>query len=275
MFTRYVVYTLVIGGLIFSCSLLVFVSAHCQTQPQAASPPDTVSKTGENEEQPTVTREKIEYKSKGKKDPFLPLFEEKEEEELPLLQVEGATLVGIMVGPKERLALVQDAEQRTYVLREGARVKNGSLRRIRTDGAIFSVAKYGRYRKVELELKSEKRAECFEKGILEATPQPRPVIQKPPAQPTKKVEVSDKVPGVSKFTLQVAAFRREDDAKRLQRWLQERGYGTRIEAVNIPGSGLWYRVRFGMYKTYDGVKEMAETFRRRFNFYCWIVPIDS
>lgn len=264
------VYALLTGVLILHCAFVGFVSAHCQTEATAASSPDTVSQVDEQERRPTVRREKVEYRSRGKRDPFLPLFEE-EKEELPPLQVEGAALVGIMMGSEERLALVQDGEGRTYVLGEGARVKNGYLRGVRADRAIFDVAKYGRYRRVELELESAKRAEGFGKGVLERAPQARPVVQKVPP----KVEVAVRGEGISKFTLQLAAFRGENDAKRLQQWLREKGYQTRIEAVNIPESGLWYRVRFGVYETYEAVKEMAETFRRRFNFYCWIVPIDS
>jgi len=39
--------------------------------------------------------------------------------------------------------------------------------------------------------------------------------------------------------------------------------------------GRTYALRYGVYGTYNSVKEMAESFRKRFDFYCWIVPIDS
>lgn len=79
----------------------------------------------------------------------------------------------------------------------------------------------------------------------------------------------------STYTLQVAAYRKKSDAKHLQQWLRERGYQTRIEALTIPESGPWYRVRFGMYDSYNATKKTAETFRKQFGFYCWIVPVDS
>jgi cell division protein FtsN len=79
----------------------------------------------------------------------------------------------------------------------------------------------------------------------------------------------------STYTLQVAAYRTKSDAKQLQQWLRERGYQTRIEGVTIPESGPWYRVRFGMYDSYNAAKKTAETFRKQFDFYCWIVPVDS
>lgn len=269
MITR-CIHILVIAGLSLFVSLSGYEVACAQTQ-SAGSSQDTTSQM----DRPTVTREKIEYKSGGRKDPFYPLFEEKDEaEELPLLQVEEATLVGVMGSPKGKLALVRDAEGRTYVLRKEARVKNGYLRQVKSDIAIFNVAKYGRYRRVELELKSEKRARSFEKGVWEITPKPKPVIPKPPVRQLQEKPVST-IPHDETFTLQIAAFRSEKDAQRLQEWLRGRGYTTRVEGVTIPESGLWYRVRYGMYETYDSVKEMAETFRQRFDFYCWIVPIDS
>ena len=278
MFTRYITILFIVG---FTAIWAVcgIEGANCQTQPSGSSSHDTTAQSADTEEKPTVTREKIKYRSEGRKDPFQPLFEEKEEEEeLPPLEVEGATLVGVMTGQNGGLVLVRDTEGRTYVLRKGARIKNGYLRRIRSDAAIFNVAKYGRYRKVELELKSEKRADSFEKGVIEVRPKPKPVAQKPPVEPPEKSPeglVAVNPSPDSKFTLQVAAFRREEDAQRLQQWLRGRGYETRIEAVTLPESGQWYRIRCGVYESYNTVKEMAESFRERFDFYCWIVPIDS
>ena len=277
MFTRHINILFIIG-LITMWTVCGIEVTYCQAQPSSSSSHDTTAQMDEKEKRPTVIRAKIESRSGGR-DPFSPLFEKKEEEEeLPTLEVEGATLVGIMTGQNGGLALVQDTEGRTYVLRKGARVKNGYLRRIRSDVAVFNVAKYGRYRKVELELKSEKRAESFERGVIETAPQPKPVAQKPqfraPEKPPQGL-VAVKASPDSRYTLQVAAFRHEEDAQRLQQWLRGRGYETRIEAVTIPESGHWYRIRYGVYGTYNSVKEMAESFRKRFDFYCWIVPIDS
>ena len=278
MFTRYINILFLVGFIVIWAVCGVGVP-FCQAQPSSSSSHDTTAQKAEEEERPAVTREKIKYSSNGRKDPFLPLFEKKEEEEeLPPLNVEGAALVGIMAGQNGGLALVRDTEGRTYVLRKGARVKNGYLRRIRSDAAIFNVAKYGRYRKVELELKSEKRADSFEKGVIEIRPKPKPVAQKSPVNPpAKPPEGLMDVPlsADSKFTLQVAAFRQEEEAQRMQQWLWGRGYETRIETVTHPESGRWFRVRYGVYETYDTVKEVAESFRERFDFYCWIVPIDS
>ncbi len=246
-----------------------------QTEEGIPSPQDTSSQSDESK-RPAVQRERIEYKSEGRRDPFQPLIEEEdeEEEELPLLKIEEAVLVGIMKGPTGTLALVTDAEERTYVLRQGARIKNGYLSRVGADVAVFHIAKYGRFRTVELELKSEKRAESFEQGVLRTIPRHSPPNLGQPAAPVP-VESQRSVPDGSKYTLQVAAFRQEAQAQRLQRWMRERGYQMRIEEADVPESGRWYRVRYGAYDTYDAVRIMAEDLRQRFEFYCWIVPIDS
>ena len=273
-------YIFVIIGLLLCVCFCDMESVQGQTQVEESSAQDTVSQTGDTEEPPVVTREKIQYHSGGKKDPFKPLYEaEEEQEELPPLHTEGATVAGIMLGPEGRLALIRDTEGRTYVLGEGAKVKNGYLRKVKTDGVIFNIIKYGRYRKVELELKSAKKAKEFDEGVArtahETTPvRPKPKATQPAVRPVEVHIPPEQMKG-SKFTLQVAAFRKENDAKRLQQWLRERKYETRIESVTIPESGLWYRVRLGTYDTYPAVKKMAETFRERFDFYCWIVPIDS
>ena len=249
-------------------------------QPSQASGDTTARSDTLEARRPKVIREKIEYQSGGRRDPFKPLFEEekKQEDEMPLLQIDDATLVGIMLGSGGGLALVRDAEGRTYVLREGSKIKNGYLRRIQSDKVIFNVSKYERYRRVELELQSEKRAESFKQGVLQAAPKtkpkPKPAIRTHVPQPSQPEGIRP-VPSNGQYTLQIAAFRKENDAQRLQHWMKERGFETRIEAVTIPESGLWYRIRYGTYQSYDDVKQMAGTFRERFDFYCWIVPLDS
>lgn len=261
--------------LLILLALALPVAAGSQTAQGNASPQDTASQSDEPK-RPSVRREQIEYQSQGRRDPFQPLIEEKDEgeEELPLLKIEDAVLVGIMKGPTGAMALVKDAEQRTYVLHEGSKIKNGYLSRVKSDAAIFHINKYGRFRTVELELKSEKKAESFEQGVLRTVPRTVPSAAGEPLAPVRNA-YQQSVPEGLKYTLQVAAFRQESQARRLQRWLGERGCQVRIEEADIPESGRWYRVRYGAYDTYDAVRIMAEDLRQRFAFYCWVVPIDS
>lgn len=51
------------------------------------------------------------------------------------------------------------------------------------------------------------------------------------------------------FLVQVASFPRQEDADRFVEELRRRGHQAFRQAANVPGRGLWHRVRIGSFKT--------------------------
>jgi cell division protein FtsN len=75
-----------------------------------------------------------------------------------------------------------------------------------------------------------------------------PAVQKEKAgTPSRAVEPTSAIQDSAKatYTVQVAAFHAKSDAQELKVKLQKAGVSCRIEEFNVPGKGLWYRVRAG------------------------------
>lgn len=65
---------------------------------------------------------------------------------------------------------------------------------------------------------------------------------------------------VGKFTVQVASFKSEDDARKRAEDLKSRGYGAFYFPANVKGE-TWYRVGVGLFPTEDD----AKNYRREFS----------
>jgi cell division septation protein DedD len=104
-----------------------------------------------------------------------------------------------------------------------------------------------------------------------APAKPEPAAQKP-AEPTvpPKAEKSAAAPAPppappppatasaapgKPLTVQIAAVKSEEEARRLLERLRQRGYAAYIEAIAIPDKGTWYRVRMGEFPS----KEFARS----------------
>lgn len=94
------------------------------------------------------------YQSYGKGDPFATLvsgnFEQTGAAEL--VDVNSASLVGVMWGQDDRFALVEDGEGFGYILRVGDQVRNGRVVSIRKSSLTAQVTLYGITSNVVLKL---------------------------------------------------------------------------------------------------------------------------
>jgi len=97
----------------------------------------------------------------------------------------------------------------------------------------------------------------LEKKEIEAkiTPTPPP-IEKQTKLETKKVEPIKKdiaaLPAIQpggRYTVQIGAFQKEGEAKQIVNNLKSKGYPAFIKTSEIPGKGIWYRVRIGTFTT--------------------------
>jgi len=96
------------------------------------------------------------YSSRGKRDPFKPLVSGKPKA-TELLDVEHATLIGIMWSPKERYALLQDKDGKGYILKEGDRVSRGRVLSIKKKEVIFKLYGFGEVKRVSLKIASKEQ----------------------------------------------------------------------------------------------------------------------
>jgi hypothetical protein len=70
------------------------------------------------------------------------------------------------------------------------------------------------------------------------------------------------------YQLQVSSFRLPEEATRFSQALRKRGHRAHYETANVPGKGMWYRVRIGPFKT----KLEALRYRREFEQREHMVP---
>ncbi len=81
--------------------------------------------------------------------------------------------------------------------------------------------------------------------------------------PRKEKVASPPVKMKKPYTVQVAAYRSKKDALLLVYKLKKAGFDAFYERTNIPGKGVWYRVRVGHYSSRDEAKRWADKIHRR------------
>ena len=64
------------------------------------------------------------------------------------------------------------------------------------------------------------------------------------------------------FTLQLGASPNREDAERQASRLREKGYAPYIVTAEVPGKGIWYRVRMGSFPTKDAATRYLQDFKR-------------
>lgn len=94
------------------------------------------------------------YQSYGKGDPFATLVSGKYEPTgaAELVDLNSASLVGVMWGQDDRFALVEDGDGFGYILRVGDQVRNGRIVSIRKSSLTAQVTLYGISSNVVLKL---------------------------------------------------------------------------------------------------------------------------
>lgn len=123
--------------------------------PQAESPAEASANRVE-----TIRTNDYFYQSWGRPDLFSALvtgeFEPGEAAEL--VDVNNAKLVGVMWGPTDQFALVEDGSGNGYILRVGDRVNHGRVVAVQKKSLVASVSLYGITNRVILRLDDGKDA---------------------------------------------------------------------------------------------------------------------
>jgi len=105
----------------------------------------------------SIRRNEYFYQSYGRMDPFRALVTGKYEPapNVDIVDINAATLVGVMWGANDKFALLEDGYGNGFILRVGDRVRNGRLVSISEDSVVASISLYGITSRVILRL--EKR----------------------------------------------------------------------------------------------------------------------
>jgi cell division septation protein DedD len=110
---------------------------------------------------------------------------------------------------------------------------------------------------------------------------PKPVVETPKPEPPKaeppkaeKTAVSaEKLAAASKtghYTLQLSAFQDRGEAEDFAKKLGPIGYKPNIVAADIPGRGVWYRVRVGDFSSQKAALDAKSELERKLNIIAYV-----
>ena len=125
-------------------------------EPADTMVPDTAVAEPDAEEGADYGRKVVTaYTAAFLRDPFYSLIATGREKPTKLLEVSGARMVGSVWGESGIIALLEDDGGRSYALRVGDRVQNGSVVSVTPASITFSITVFGLTKSVTLELAEE------------------------------------------------------------------------------------------------------------------------
>lgn len=124
--------------------------------------------------------------------------------------------------------------------------------------------------KVEAKVEAKAEAKKPEPKKLEAA---KPVL--PAARPQVVQQQGAKKPDAtaSHFTLQLSAFPDKADAEEFMRKIQSAGYKPFLVASEIPGKGVFYRVRVGDYGSRQAAVDAKAEFERKQRIIAYVAKL--
>ncbi|MBL9039243.1 MAG: SPOR domain-containing protein [Archangium sp.] len=69
-------------------------------------------------------------------------------------------------------------------------------------------------------------------------------------------------PGTAEWSVQLSASQERNEADRFAAGLRDKGYAPYIIEANVPGKGVWYRVRLGRFPSKDAASRYLADFKR-------------
>ena len=95
------------------------------------------------------------------------------------------------------------------------------------------------------------------------TPAPPAKTTAPAKPPEKAVEKEPPPAGAERYTLLAASLKDQENAKRYVDQLRAKGYPSRLETIEMAGSGRWNRVLVGAFESRDEALRFAAEFNRK------------
>jgi cell division septation protein DedD len=124
----------------------------------------------------------------------------------------------------------------------------------------------------KLEAKADaKKPEAKPAAKLPPPPGARPQVVQATPKPTtaKKPDAAT----VAHFTLQLSAFPDKSDADEFMHKMQAAGYKAFLVASEVPGKGLYYRVRVGDYATRQAAVDAKSEFERKQRIIAYVAKL--
>ncbi|MCR9161821.1 MAG: SPOR domain-containing protein [Nannocystaceae bacterium] len=106
------------------------------------------------------------------------------------------------------------------------------------------------------------------KPAAKAEPKKKPA--KPTALASSNKTAAKPQPGIRKFTLQMKAFAKKEQAEAFAADLNAKGHGARVESQEVKGR-LWHRVRVGSFDTWAEGIEAKEAFESKERIIAYVV----
>jgi DedD protein len=90
------------------------------------------------------------------------------------------------------------------------------------------------------------------------TEKPAAAVPAPAASPPAPASAAPGKP----LTVQIAAVKSEEEARRLLEKLRQKGYGAYVEPIAIPDKGTWYRVRMGEFPSKEFARSTVDRLQK-------------
>jgi hypothetical protein len=136
-------------GIPFVAALIVVLGLPIESRLRCYAQSDLDS-TSDSKKYVFRQQEAFKYSNRGRRDPFKALIQEGVGEiNTNLLNMEEATLTGIVWAGDQMVALFKDKKGKSYYLRNGDPVNNGRIVEIKDNSVIVSVFQFGDTRQLE------------------------------------------------------------------------------------------------------------------------------
>ncbi len=110
-------------------------------------------------------------------------------------------------------------------------------------------------REKRIEIKIEKEPSTPDKHRPAATKQPQPPASKGPA--------ADSTGPQHRYTVQTASYQEKEMAEDEVKRLKKRGYAAFITSSEVPGKGMWHRVRLGSFLNKVAAEKLQKTLQAK------------
>lgn len=113
---------------------------------------------------------------------------------------------------------------------------------------------------------------------------PEPAREEPIAEAPIREEVPEETTATpkaqlrepkGKFTIQVGSYQSSQEATQTMNQWKKKGYQAFLATGNVPGKGVWYRVRIGGFATRDEASKYLEKLKQKEKASAIVVPSNS
>ena len=189
-------------------------------------------------------------------------------------------LLGLFVGKGINPASINFAEIKKRMIDQGVWPGTGKTRQQEETSLDKKTRNHIPLEDLEFYEKLAKKKAKLQKQNKEGTPPQKGNVARispPPAVPPQRATTSQKQQraATGKFTVQLAAFRDPQSAKRFAARFKDLKPRATVRQADLRESGRWYRVQVGELRSRDEAKELAKRFREKYRLKVLVVTQDG